>query len=163
MRFCEGMRALWLGAALMVGGCAVQGHVSQSTPIAAVNTQDGVALKGYDPVAYVTDVRPVKGDPRFTATWNGATYQFASAEHRDRFLADPGKYAPQYGGYCAFAISRGRIADIDPDQWARVNGKLYLNNNAFAQAAWSVDRPGNIAAGDSNWPLVPKLDGSPAR
>jgi hypothetical protein len=87
----------------------------------------------------------------------GAVYRFVSAENRDRFIAAPQQFAPQYGGYCAYAISQNTIADIDPDEWAIVNGKLYLNNNFFSQALWSLDRPGHIARGDQNWPRVPTL------
>ena len=85
---------------------------------------------------------------------------FASAENRNLFVEMPEKFLPQYGGYCAFAIALNQIADIEPDQWAIVNNKLYLNNGFLAQTLWSLDKAGNIARGDQNWPLVPKL-GSP--
>jgi len=96
------------------------------------------------------------GDPGITYQWQGATYLFSTAEHREAFKADPAHYAPQFGGYCAFAVSRGTTADADPHQWAIVDGKLYVNNNAFARKLWDQDRPGNIVAGDANWPLIPK-------
>jgi hypothetical protein len=80
-----------------------------------------------------------------------------SAGNRSLFIATPQKFAPQYGGYCAFAMSLNRIADVDPDEWAIVNGKLYLNNNFFSQTLWSFDKSGNIALGDKYWPQVPKL------
>ena len=79
------------------------------------------------------------------------------AENRQRFVAAPEKFQPQYGGYCAFAIALNQIADIDPDKWAIVDNKLYLNNNFISQTLWSFDKTGNIARGDHNWPLVPKL------
>ena len=150
-------RAAAIAAALGVSACAVDGHVSQTEPVAPINTAQGLAVKGYDPVAYFADHKPVAGNPAIATEWHGVTYQFASDEHRQAFLAMPEHYAPQFGGFCAFAISRGRIADIDPDKWAVVNDHLYLNNNAFAQQVWDVDRPGNIRAGNANWPLVPKL------
>jgi YHS domain-containing protein len=130
---------------------------ASAAPIAAVNTAHGLAIKGYDPVAYFTVGRPTRGMADFSVTYQGAVYRFVSAENRDRFIAAPQKFAPQYGGYCAYAISLNTIADIDPDEWAIVNGKLYLNNNFFSQALWSLDKSGHIARGDQNWLLVPKL------
>ena len=138
-----------------LSGSAVAG--SSATPVAAVNTTDSLALKGYDPVAYFTDRQPTKGADQYSFQWKGVTYRFASAENLQRFKAHPEKYLPQYGGYCAYAISLNRIADIDPDQWAIVNNKLYLNNGFLAQTLWSLDKTGNIVKGDQNWPLVPKL------
>jgi YHS domain-containing protein len=135
----------------------VAGVASADPPIRAVNTENGWAIKGYDPVAYFTTGKPTPGMAQFTVAYKGATYRFASAENRARFIAAPEKFAPQYGGYCAYAISLNQIADIDPDEWAIVNDKLYLNNGFFAQTLWSLDKPGNIAKGDQNWPLVPKL------
>jgi hypothetical protein len=139
---------------LLAAGCV---GTAERTPIPAVNAEGGLAVKGYDPVAYFTSGQPTPGTDRFTANWDGARYRFASAENRDRFIADPEKYAPQYGGYCAYAISINRIADIAPEEWAVVDGKLYLNNNSVAQALWSVDRRGSIAAGDRYWAAVPKV------
>ena len=99
----------------------------------------------------------MRGSAQFSTTYKGVVYRFVSADHRNRFIAEPDKFVPQYGGYCAFAIAQNWIADIDPDEWAIVDGKLYLNNGFFAQSLWSLDKSGNIAAGDRNWPLVPKL------
>jgi YHS domain-containing protein len=136
------------------------GVASADSPIVAVNTENGWAIKGYDPVAYFTTGKPTPGMAQFTTTYKGAAYRFASAENRARFIAAPEKFVPQYGGYCAYAIALNQIADIEPDQWAIVNDKLYLNNGFLAQTLWSFDKSGNIARGDHNWPLVPKL-GSP--
>jgi YHS domain-containing protein len=133
------------------------GAASAESPIAAVNTEHGLAIKGYDPVSYFTDGKPMRGSARFSTSYQGVEYRFVSAEHRDRFVAEPEKFVPQYGGYCAFAIALNTIADIDPDEWAIVNDKLYLNNGFFSQKLWSLDKSGNIAHGDRNWPLVPKL------
>jgi YHS domain-containing protein len=129
---------------------------SSASPVPAVNTTDGLALKGYDPVAYFTDGQPTKGADQYGFQWKGVTYRFASAENLQRFRADPEKYLPQYGGYCAYAMSIDRIADIDPGKWAIVGGKLYLNNNLFSQTLWSLNKSGNIASADRNWPLYPK-------
>jgi YHS domain-containing protein len=135
----------------------VTGIAMADTPIAAVNTERGLAIKGYDPVSYFTTGKPTLGLAQFSTTYKGATYRFVSAEDRNRFIAAPEKFVPQYGGYCAYAISLNKIADIDPDEWAIVNNKLYLNNNFLSQTLWSFDKSGNIVKGDRNWPLVPKL------
>jgi len=116
----------------------------------------GVAIKGYDPVAYFTDGRPEKGDSDYACEWNGAEWRFASAAHRDLFKADPAKYAPQYGGYCAWAVSRGYTAGIDPDAWKIVNGRLYLNYSMKVQKQWAEDIPGNISKAEENWPKILK-------
>jgi YHS domain-containing protein len=135
-------------------GSAVAG--SSAIPVAPVNTADGIALKGYDPVAYFTDGHPTKGEDQYSFQWKGVTYRFASAENLQRFKAEPEKYVPQYGGYCAYAMSLDRIADIDPYRWAIVGGKLYLNNGFIAQDLWSLNKSGNITSADRNWPLYPK-------
>ncbi len=115
----------------------------------------GVAIKGYDPVAYFTDGKPAKGDSKFSYEWNGATWHFASAKHRDLFKASPDKYAPQFGGYCAWAVSQNYTANSDPENaWKIVNGKLYLNYNRDVQKKWEGDVPGNIAKGETNWPKI---------
>ena len=110
------------------------------------------ALRGTDPVAYFTDGRPVEGSRRFTHEWQGATWRFASAQNRDSFAADPERYAPQYGGYCAWAVSQGYTASTDPEAWRIVDGKLYLNYSKSVQRRWEKDIPGNIAKADRNWP-----------
>ena len=135
----------------------VTGATLADSPIAAVNTEQGLAIKGYDPVSYFTTGRPIPGSAQFSTTYKGATYRFASAENRDRFIAAPENFVPQYGGYCAYTMSLNKIADIDPDQWAIVNNKLYLNNGFLAQSLWSFDKSGNIEKGDRNWPSFPKL------
>jgi YHS domain-containing protein len=120
---------------------------SSASPVLAVNTKDGFALKGYAPVAYFTVGQPTKGVDEYTYRWQGVTYRFASADNLQRFKADPEKYVPRYGGYCAYAMSLDRIADIDPYRWAIVGGKLYLNNGYLAQDLWSASRrgfPGSI-------------------
>lgn len=113
-----------------------------------------VAVGGYDPVAYFTQGKPVEGSKDFTATWNGATFRFASAENRDRFKANPQAFAPQYGGYCAWAVANGYTASGDPRVWKIVDGKLYLNYNAEVGQRWAKDISGNIARANANWPKV---------
>lgn len=125
--------------------------------VAPINmTADGLAIKGYDAVAYFTDHKPVKGLAQYEFQWQGAKYRFASADHRDLFVANPGKYVPQYGGYCAFALAHNGIADISPRQWAVVDDKLYLNNNGIAYTLWAAAKKSNIASADKNWEKKPK-------
>jgi YHS domain-containing protein len=116
---------------------------------------DGIAIRGTDPVAYFTEGRPVEGSAEFTHDWEGATWRFASAENRDAFAADPEAYAPAYGGYCAWAIAaKGSLATTQPQNWAIVDGRLFLNYNDDVEARWNEDIPGFIAQGDRNWPEV---------
>ena len=129
---------------------------ASDSPVPAVNAKEGIGLKGYDPVAYFTNGAPTKGLELYSFAWKGVTYRFAFAENLDRFKADPAKYLPQYGGYCAYAMSLDRIADVDPSRWAIVNGKLYLNNGFVAEKLWSLNKSGNIVSADRNWPLYPK-------
>lgn len=114
----------------------------------------GVAIKGYDPVAYFTDGRPVKGDSEFEHEYLDATWRFASAAHRDVFARDPMKYMPQYGGYCAYGVSKGYAVGIDPEAWKIVGGKLYLNYNHDVQKMWLEDVPGRVKKADENWPKI---------
>ena len=117
-----------------------------------VFTSWGAAIRGTDPVAYFTEGRPVEGKSEFTAEWHGATWYFASAENRDKFIATPEAYAPQYGGFCAWAVAQGSTASTDPEAWHIVDGKLYLNYSLDVQKKWEGDIPGNIAKADKNWP-----------
>ncbi|MEO8195370.1 MAG: YHS domain-containing (seleno)protein [Thermoanaerobaculia bacterium] len=114
----------------------------------------GVAIDGWDPVAYFTDSKPVEGNKQFTFEWNGAIWHFASAAHRELFVQAPEKYAPQYGGYCAWAVSQGYTADIDPQAWKIEGGRLFLNYSLDVQKKWAVDIPGNIVKADANWPKL---------
>jgi YHS domain-containing protein len=115
----------------------------------------GVAIKGYDSVAYFSDGKAVKGDSKINYAWNGATWQFASIEHRDAFKLSPEKYAPQFGGYCAWAVSQGYTANVDPERaWKVVNEKLYLNYDRGVQKKWEQDIPGFIAKAEVNWPKL---------
>lgn len=116
----------------------------------------GLAVDGYDPVAYFTDGKPVEGEKELSHQWQGATWRFASAEHRDAFIAAPETYAPQFGGYCAWAVANGYTYDSDPEAWSIVEGKLYLNYNKKVQTQWAEDKAGNIAKGHANWPEVLK-------
>lgn len=113
-----------------------------------------LAVGGYDPVAYFDQGQPVEGKRRYSYDWQGATWRFASQEHLERFKAESERYAPRYGGYCAWAVSQGTTASADPRVWRIVDGKLYLNYSADVQKTWEQDIPGNIAKADANWPGV---------
>jgi hypothetical protein len=112
------------------------------------------AVGGYDPVAYFTEGKPVEGKKDITFTWKGATWRFASEANRDAFKAKPEAYAPQYGGYCAWAVSQNYTAKGDPKIWKVVDGRLYLNYDARVQRDWEKDIPGHIVKADKNWPAV---------
>ncbi len=143
-------RPLRLAAALVLLATAA------SAALAPVNRTlfGGLAIDGYDPVAYFLDGRPVEGRREFSFAWRGATWRFASAAHRDLFASRPEAYAPQYGGYCAWAVAQGYTAGIDPAAWTIHDGKLYLNYDLEVQERWRRDVPGHVAKGDVNWPKL---------
>lgn len=115
---------------------------------------DTGAIGGYDPVAYHTQDKPVPGSANITYVWNGATWRFASEANRDLFVANPERYAPQYGGYCALGTAYGHKASTVPEAFAVVDGKLYLNHDAGVQAKWDENRSGFIAEADGKWKAV---------
>ena len=119
--------------------------------------RDGVAIDGYDPVAYFVEQQPVKGSPEHQLHHQGSTFQFASAAHREAFMAEPDKYAPQYGDFCAYGLAKGYKAKIDPAAFTVVDGKLYLNYNDTVRAQWMSDISGYIRKADANWPEAMKL------
>ncbi|MBA4044438.1 MAG: hypothetical protein C0472_06250 [Erythrobacter sp.] len=122
---------------------------------AAVNTdQKGIALHGFDPVAYFTGGAPAKGSAQFTATYEGARYYFASAENAAKFKASPEAFAPQFGGFCAMGVALEKKLDGDPMVWKIVDGKLYLNVNADVAVAWQRDIPGNLEKANDLWPEI---------
>jgi YHS domain-containing protein len=147
------MRA-WLGMLLLV--LAASGFIAPAVAGGVVNNSflGSVAIEGTDPVAYFVEGKPVEGSSEFEHEWMGATWRFASAANRDLFAADPEKYAPQYGGYCAWAVSQGYTAKIDPEAWTIVGDRLYLNYSKEVRTQWSEDVPGNITKGDANWPKL---------
>lgn len=139
------MRVSAFLAALLLAGAALAQK-------AEVFSDPAGAIRGYDPVAYFTEGKPVKGKTEFTHQWKGATWRFASAANRDRFAAAPEKYAPQYGGYCAYGVASGYAVKAEPDAWSVVDGKLYLNYDRNVQASWVKDVPGYVRKADANWP-----------
>ncbi len=120
-----------------------------------VYAKDNVAIAGADPVAYFTEEAYVAGSDEYTYDWEGVKWQFASAENRDTFMANPEQYAPQYGGFCAWAVAaKNALVPTDPNSWSVVDGKLYLNANKGVQTRWQKDVPGFIAKADSQWPAL---------
>lgn len=118
------------------------------------NASTGIAINGYDPVAYFTEKKPVEGKVQFSTRWKGATWQFSTQQNKDKFVANPAGFAPQYGGYCAFAVSYGSTATTVPEAWSVVDGKLYLNNSLGVRSRWQSDIAGHISKADKNWPKV---------
>ena len=151
----------------MLKGALAALAISVALPAAAlaagfdvnVTTTD-LALRGYDPVSYFTDGAPTPGEIDITAEHQGAIYRFASAEHKAMFEADPAKYAPQYGGYCAFGLAQGYKFDGDPQVWKIVDDKLYLNLSSKVSTIWQQDVPGNIENADAKWQMVKDADPS---
>jgi YHS domain-containing protein len=135
---------------LAMAGLAATGAAFAAEP--PINTlknsifggRTGVAINGYDTVAYFTDNKPVPGRDEFTTDWKGAKWKFASQANLDRFKADPEKYAPQYGGYCAYGVAQGSLVKVEPEQFTVRDGKLYLNYDAGVQKKWLEDPEGFI-------------------
>jgi YHS domain-containing protein len=149
-------RGLWRVLAVAVLVCAVPSVARAESPEVFTGSIKGVAINGYDPVAYFTEKKPVAGKADITHSWKGTTWRFASAQNRDAFKAAPEKYAPQYGGYCAYAVAKGYTAKTDPQAWRVVDDKLYLNYSKSVQSTWEKDIPGYIRSGNKNWPAVLK-------
>jgi hypothetical protein len=144
---------LQLAMALAAAGLPPSAAHAKDAPI-YTGTFSKVAVGGHDAVAYFSEGRPVKGDKQFTLTHAGVEWRFASAANRDAFAAAPQRYAPQYGGYCAWAVSQGYTASGDPQFWKIVDGKLYLNYDADVQKKWERDISGFIVKADHHWPAV---------
>jgi hypothetical protein len=115
----------------------------------------GVAINGYDPVAYFTEGRPMKGSEEFSYEWLGTPWQFASGKHRELFISDPTKYAPQYGGYCVGEVAfNGATINIDPEAWAIIDGKLYLSYSKEFMDKFKAQPGDLLAKAEANWPAV---------
>jgi YHS domain-containing protein len=120
----------------------------------AVFEQSGKAIRGYDPVAYFTEAKPVMGKDELVYNWNNTNWYFSSQQNLDSFKTNPEKYAPQYGGYCAYGLSDGHKAPTSPDAWTIENGKLYLNYNTKVREYWSKNRDERIEKANKNWPDI---------
>jgi YHS domain-containing protein len=154
MRHSPSIRAAFLALAIgaTAGLAALPAFAFDQESASAVNVdKGGLALRGYDPVAYHTAGKATKGDAQFNAKHNGATYHFASAANRDAFVKEPAKFEPAYGGFCAFAASVGKKFDGDPELWKIVDGKVYINVNPDVVKRWEQDVPGNITKANQNW------------
>jgi YHS domain-containing protein len=117
----------------------------------------GVAIQGYDPVAFFTDHHPVTGKPQFSSKQDGAIYWFASKQHQELFQADPAKYKPAFGGYCAYGVSRNRLVEIDVKAYQIVDGRLLLQYSKGVREDFNKDTKGNLKKAEANWPgLVEK-------
>lgn len=154
-RFLTGLATaagLAIAAANIVGAPA---FAVVPTSTSAVNTDEqGLALHGYDAVAYFTSGTPTKGSDQFKAAYDGATYYFSSAANQKMFMANPAAYAPQYGGFCAMGVALEKKLDGDPNVWKIVDGKLYLNVNQDVSVAWNRDILGNLEKANENWPGI---------
>jgi YHS domain-containing protein len=143
------MKSLWVVMFLFIA----ENNLAQELSGKSFTTKNG-AIDGYDPVAYFTDSKPVKGNKQFALKWNDAIWYFATKEHEDLFKAEPSKYAPQFGGFCAYGVSRGYKVKIDPQAWDILEGKLYLNYDLDVQKTWRKDRPGYIQKANTNWAKI---------
>lgn len=132
-------------SALLASSLTFAANIEVST------NENDLAIQGYDSVSYFTKGAPIKGSDQYTAAYNGAIYHFASAENRDQFKADPTKYAPQYGGFCAMGVAMNQKFETDPTAWHIRDNKLYLNLNKDVQKAWLRDVPGHLETAQENW------------
>ena len=121
--------------------------------------QNGLGIQGYDPVAFFTDSKPVKGKPEFQLRHKGSLYYFASKEHRDLFKADPAKYEPAFGGFCAYGVSRNKLVEIDIEAFQIVDGRLLLQYSKGVRNDFNKDTKGNLAKADGNWPRLVEKKG----
>jgi YHS domain-containing protein len=145
------MKTFLFLTAFILMGFAVPAFAADKISTGFLSNQ---AVSGYDTVAYFTEGKPVKGSEDFKSDYEGAVWLFSSAANKAKFDENPLKYAPQYGGYCSWAVSQGSTASSDPTLWAIVDGKLYLNYSAKTKKQWDTDRPKYIAQADKNWPAV---------
>ena len=149
----ETSRRLVLWVPIVAAWCALCGLFS-AAEAASTNNEPRIALDGYDPVAYFTDCRPVKGSQEFTFAFDGAVYYFKSAEHRTMFAADPDRYAPQYSGYCAISVSMGKKVRADPEAWIISDGKLFVFGAKEGVPNFAQDSAAIVRQADAEWPTV---------
>src|ERR1044071_3515638 len=139
-------------ALLSVAAVAASCSAVTDTAFDPINkTNDGIALRGYDAVAYFAVDKAVEGSPRYEYVWQGAKWLFSSVENLEKFKAAPETYAPQFGGYCSFAVSKGYTANGDPNAWKIVDGKLYLNFSPEVKQMWEMEQEQRIQQGEKNW------------
>lgn len=150
---------LTLVAVLSLAGAVFADH-APGNKVLVLKNKDGAAILGYDAVAYFTDNKPAKGNPKFQSEYEGAKYYFASAEHKALFDANPAKYTPAYGGYCGYAASTDRLSPISPEWFQIIDGRLILQHNKKATDKFNADQKGNIVKADQNWPGLVVRNGS---
>jgi YHS domain-containing protein len=154
MKGARGLVVLGLSV-LLAAGHLILPSDSDADTVYNVDTK-GLALKGYDPVAYFNQKMPVKGSKMYEIEWQGAKWRLASSTNLELFREDPAKYAPRYGGYCAYGVAVGGLYNIKPEAWSIVDGVLYLNKNLRVRETWRQDIPGYIEKADANWPRIKK-------
>ena len=141
------MKNLWLAVAIVM--FTTTQVKAQKEEVFTVHAQ---AIRGYDPVAYFKEGKPVRGSEEYSFTWKDANWLFSSKENLDSFSQNPEKYAPQYGGYCAYGLSEGHKAPTDPNAWTIIDGKLYFNYNLKVKEMWIKETAQRIEMADKNWP-----------
>jgi YHS domain-containing protein len=146
-------------AVISLAGAAFAGH-EPGQKVLVLKNRDGAAILGYDAVAYFTDNKAVRGNPKISSEYEGAKYYFASAEHKTLFDANPAKYAPAYGGYCGYAASIDRLSPISPEWFQIVDGRLILQHNKKATDKFNADQKGNVVKADQNWPGLVARNGT---
>lgn len=149
--FTDKVRRILLFAAILIPVLLLDHYA----PLLAQDTSEPehyrIAIKGYDPVAYFTQDRALKGTSDYAYTWNGAQWHFSNPEHRSRFAQNPERYAPQFGGHCANGLSKGKLVAADPEQWTIVDGKLYMNYSRQSRDTWRQNQASMIEAAEKNW------------
>ncbi|MGR3273891.1 YHS domain-containing (seleno)protein [Acaryochloris marina NIES-2412] len=157
LSFMAMLMAILLGttASLIMSDWMVSADAQPTADIASTSTiifaEDGIAIRGTDAVAYFTEGKPIPGRQEFAYEWQGVTWLFSSAEHRDLFASNPRAYAPQYGGFCAYGMSYGALVSIMPEAWSIMDGKLYLNYSIALQKKWKEDTARYIDQANLNW------------
>lgn len=146
-----GLAVIALGAGVWYVQYGMPSAQEPEVPTVFVNSATGIAINGYDPVAYFTEAAPVQGSAEFTTRWRGAPWHFASAENRDLFLGDPDHYTPQYGGWCAFAMAQNAVVSTVPEAWSMTDGKLYLNLSVDVRTQWLDNIDEMLPRADTNW------------
>ena len=142
-----------IGTGLVAVALLLSGLAHADNPPVAID-DTGRAIRGYDAVAYFTDGRPAAGNAAFFHDWKGVTWLFASAANRAAFAAEPERYAPRFGGYCAYAVSRGHVLKANPEVWSITDDRLYVFLSLGAQSRWNENVPRNLARAVNNWPAA---------
>ena len=149
-----GFRGVRLCGVVLLAGLVFSGVFSNAEAKNSFHTRGGQALEGYDAVSYFTQGNAVRGSPSYAASWGGVEWLFSSAKNRDTFLSNPSRYAPQFGGYCAYGISQGYRVRGDPEQWSVYKGKLYVNYSAGVKRQWQARKDSYITQARGRWPSI---------